>query len=247
MLTRYCLELTPDRSCTPGPEWGYRLYAVLLERAPKDFGIQVHQMNISPISQFLDCRARQMKWVISLLGNQAEEAFGDLLESPAPLRLTKDEVMLSPVLKNTDRIADPDEMFFRAAQGSGRHVLQFRTPTAFKSRGNYQILPTSRLILQNLINKWNGCFSDCMIEDEDGEGIEAMADGLVCRRFQLHDQRYFLKGNSIPGFVGTLTLDNQLKGFHRELVDMLLTFAGYAGVGIKTSLGMGGVEHRTEA
>ena len=43
-----------------------------------------------------------------------------------------------------------------------------------------------------------------------------------------------------------MTLDNRLSGFHRELVGALLTFAGYAGVGIKTSLGMGGVTHHTE-
>lgn len=76
--------------------------------------------------------------------------------------------------------------------------------------------------------------------------MEAMAAGLVCSRFQLHDQVYFLKGSAVPGFVGTMTLDNRLSGFHRELVGALLTFAGYAGVGIKTSLGMGGVTHHTE-
>lgn len=76
--------------------------------------------------------------------------------------------------------------------------------------------------------------------------MEAMAVGLLCRRFQLRDRTFFLKGNAIPGFVGEMTLDNRLSGFHRELAGALLTFAGYAGVGIKTSLGMGGVEHRTE-
>ena len=30
MLTRYCLELTPDRSCRTRPEWAYHLYAALL-------------------------------------------------------------------------------------------------------------------------------------------------------------------------------------------------------------------------
>ena len=71
-----------------------------------------------------------------------------------------------------------------------------------------------------------------------------MADGLLCSRFALHDQSYCLKGKRIPGFVGSMTLENKLAGFHRELADALLVFAGYAGVGIKTALGMGGVIHR---
>ena len=141
-------------------------------------------------------------------------------------------------------MTDPDELFQIALAGNGRHILNFRTATAFKSHGRYQILATERLIVQNLIHKWNGCFPDCLIEDEDGEGMEAIAAGLQCRQFQLQEQTYFLKGNAIPGFVGTMTLDIRLTGFHRKLADALLIFAGYAGVGIKTSLGMGGVEHR---
>ena len=54
---------------------------------------------------------------------------------------------------------------------------------------------------------------------------------------------YVLKGSPIPGFVGELTLENRLEGFHRELADALLCFAPFSGVGIKTTLGMGGVEH----
>ena len=57
---------------------------------------------------------------------------------------------------------------------------------------------------------------------------------------------YYLKGSSIPGFVGELTLENRLEGFQRQLADALLLFADHAGVGIKTTLGMGGVEHQTE-
>ena len=33
MLTRCRLDLTPGRPCSPRPEWAYRLYAALLERA----------------------------------------------------------------------------------------------------------------------------------------------------------------------------------------------------------------------
>ena len=75
--------------------------------------------------------------------------------------------------------------------------------------------------------------------------MEALAVGLRPRSFGLHDQTYYLKGNSIPGFVGELTLENRLDGFHRELANALLYFADFAGVGIKTTLGMGGVEHIT--
>ena len=68
--------------------------------------------------------------------------------------------------------------------------------------------------------------------------------GLLCRGYQLRDQSYFLKDNHVPGFVGSLTLDSTcLSGFHRTLADALLYFSGYSGIGIKTTLGMGGIGH----
>ena len=246
MLTRYCLELTPDRPCSSRPEWAYRLYAALLERAPAEFGALVHEMRVSPISHYLDRSNGRFYWNVTLLGEETEHALGALLEGTSQFYLEKDRVQLRAALKKRGSIASPDDIFRLAAAGTGRHILNFRTATAFKSRGRYQILVTERLILQSLIQKWNGCFPGCPIENEDGAGMDTISCGLQCRRLQLRDQTYFLKGNAIPGFVGTLTLDNRLSGFHRLLADALLHFAGYAGIGIKTSLGMGGVEHHTE-
>ena len=147
----------------------------------------------------------------------------------------------------SESVRDVDDLFALSARQDGFHVLRFQTPTAFKSQGQYLNLPTSRLIVQSLLQKWNGCFPDCPIEDEDGQGMETIAAGLRCRRFRLRDQMYYLKGNSIPGFVGEMTLENRLSGFHRELADALLLFSGYSGVGIKTALGMGGVMHQMDA
>lgn len=246
MLTQYRLVLTPDQPCHSRPEWAYRLYAALLAQAPASFGEQVHEMRISPISQYLDRRDGRLFWTVTLLGQQAESALGPLLQEQTPIFLEKDRVLLRPTLCEADHITDPEELFTRSA-GTGFHRLEIRTAAGFKSRGQYQILPTSRLILQSLVKKWNGCVPECPIEDEDGEGVDALAAGLVCRRFQLRDRTYFLKGSAIPGFVGTLTMENRLNGFQRELTDALMTFSGYVGIGIKTSLGMGGVEHHLES
>ena len=70
-----------------------------------------------------------------------------------------------------------------------------------------------------------------------------MAEGILCSRLCLQDDHYRLKRQTIPGFIGTLLLENRLSGFHAQLANVLLLFAGYAGVGIKTTLGMGGVLH----
>ena len=245
MLTRYTLTLDLKDSGHSRPEWAYHLYAALLEGAPAEFGAASHRDGATPVSQYLSREGERLVWRVTLLGGESEASLAPVLEAREEYRLSKDGVTLRVVRRNWDRIADVEELFSRSSGYSELHRLTVRTPAAFKSRGVYQILPTPRLILQSLIKQWNGCFSNCPIEDEDGEGMEAMAAGLVCRGYQLRDQSYFLKGNHIPGFVGSLTLDStRLIGFHRTLADALLYFSGYAGVGIKTTLGMGGVAHQ---
>lgn len=242
MLTQYRIMLTPQQSCRPDAAWGYRLYAALLSQAPPELGERVHADAITPISQFLTPAGTQLCWSVTAFGAETEQALAPLLEQRAPIYLKRERAVLKPERVAVSRIADVDELFLCAA-GSGIHRLDFCTPAAFKSRGQYQCLPTMRLILQSLIKKWNGCFPDCPIEDENGEGLEAMAAGLFCRGHHIQDQPFALKGTTITGFVGHMTLENRLSGFHRELADALLLFAAYAGVGIKTTLGMGGVRH----
>lgn len=244
MLTQYRLTMEPDHPCAPQPEWGYRLYAALLAEAPDSFGAGVHQDAVTPLSQFLTVWPDALIWTVNLLGRESEESLSALLDRQQTLYLKRDRVRLTVTDRRRDTVRDVEELFVRASGKSGCHLLRFQTAAAFKSQGQYLNLPTARLVLQSLIKKWNGCFPECPIEDEDGGGMETMAAGLRCRRFQLRDRMYCLKGSSIPGFTGELTLENRLSGFHRELADALLLFSGYSGVGIKTALGMGGVQHR---
>ena len=245
MLTRYEFRMTSDRLCRARAEWGYYLYAALLERLPREFGQRVHKNGASPVSQFVRLREGTLYWSITLLGEEIETLAGPVLEDCGCFSLQKDGVILAPSLEVREKIASVDELFWRGEAGGRVHGLEVCTAAAFKSRGKYQNLPTPRLILQSLIKKWNGCFPDCPIVDEDGQGMEAMAEGLALREFFLRDAAYILKGNSIPGFRGTLTLENRLTGFHRELADALLVFSGFSGLGIKTTLGMGGVRHKS--
>ncbi len=244
MITRYRLELTLDRPAPYRAEWSYHLYAALMERTPQAFAQKMHQDGPSPLSQYLDIRDGRILWNATLLGGEAREYLGPLLQAERCYPLKKEKLQLRSVGWTREEVDSPEELFFRAAASTGIHALDVRTPAAFKSRGDYQILPDPRLILQNLMKKWNACFPDCPIEDADGEGLEAMAAGLFCRRYRLRDRAYRIKGRTVPGFVGEMTLENKLTGFHRQLADALLIFAGYAGIGVKTTLGMGGTEHR---
>lgn len=242
MITQYQLLLNPQQECRVQQEWGYRLYAALLEAVGDPIASKVHQDSISPISQYISIQDGNPCWTVNLLNEEWEEAAGDVLCKKKDFFLKKDSVLLDVRERRSRTILDVETLL--AGKGvDGRHQLQFCTPTAFKSQGKYISLPTQRLILQSLIKQWNGCISHCPIEDTDGEGLEALAAGLRVAQFRLQDKTYNLKGNHITGFVGTMVLENQLQGFHKELADALLYFAEFSGIGIKTTLGMGGIKH----
>ena len=231
MIKRYCFQL--NEPLPPGS--AYRLYAALLERAPEGFAQRVHRPGFTPVSQHI----HEDRWQISLLGETAVDALGPVLDALGSLDLRKTEQTVTFGGKTVHTVSSVEELLETPERE--RFRLRLRTPVAFKSDGQYQLLPTQRLILQSLISKWNGCFSDsCPIEDEGG-GLEALAAGLRYRSVDLDSHQFPLKNTSIPGVTGVITGENLLSGFHRQLATALLEFANDAGIGIKTALGMGGV------
>ena len=95
MLTQYRLELHPDRPCRPRAEWGYRLYAALLEQMPAAFGTAAHQDGRTPISQHLTAGDGALRWTVSLLGTACEAAASGALERLDRICLEKDGILLT--------------------------------------------------------------------------------------------------------------------------------------------------------
>ena len=75
-------------------------------------------------------------------------------------------------------------------------------------------------------------------------GIVKLASGLCISDYSLHTVRYNLKNAYIPAFTGRVTVTARLPVPLLELWNALLCWAPYSGIGIKTALGMGGVDVR---
>lgn len=79
MLTQYRLLLSANRACRPRPEWGYRLYAALLEDAPAELGLGVHNDAVTPVSQYLTVCEDCVFWTVNLLGDRCWRDLGPVL------------------------------------------------------------------------------------------------------------------------------------------------------------------------
>lgn len=119
--------------------------------------------------------------------------------------------------------------------------LEFISTGSFKREGQYVILPELYLIFQSLIQRWNSCCAKAAIMSEDLE--HQLADHCHISRYNLRSQKYSVNGSNIYGFCGNMDLRFSGNDMVRRLMELLLCYAGFAGIGVKTALGMGAVEY----
>ena len=72
--------------------------------------------------------------------------------------------------------------------------------------------------------------------------MQAILRGVYITDYKLQTLRHSLKQTRIPSFIGKVVLDVRLPAPLAEVFRTLYCFAPYAGMGIKTALGMGGVQ-----
>lgn len=241
MIAQYRFILKED-SGRPLPSfWAYRLYAWLLTQVDEGYADVLHAPGEKPISQYLyrDKQTQEDIWVVNLLCEETKQMFGGVLESltEIPLHTGVLQARCETVLTRT---AEQIAVDARSEEDRRRTTLQFLTPAAFKSGGRYAIFPQERWLIQTMAAKWNACFPEMPMDDADA--LAALERGINITDYALHTTRYPLKNIKIPGFVGAITMESRLAAPMEEIWQLLLEFARYAGVGIKTTLGMGAVE-----
>lgn len=132
--------------------------------------------------------------------------------------------------------------------------IELLTPAAFKQRGNYIRQLDLRLLYQSLIQKYQSLaqeqyadgrrqrlLGDMDIEDGLAEQLAAHSE---ITSYSLYSDYFPLGRIKIPAFRGWFTL--KVEGAERSAcTGRLLTFGTYSGVGIKSSMGMGGMRLQT--
>ena len=81
---------------------------------------------------------------------------------------------------------------------------------------------------------------------KDEDTLETLVQSTVVSRYHLRSATFSLEGVRIPAFMGEMTLRVAGTQTMANFANMLAQFAAYAGIGIKTALGMGAVEVLTD-
>lgn len=220
--------------------WAYRIYGWLMAQLPADTAARLHEQGEHPLSQSLcfDATAQTSVWTLNLLDEALAAQVRPLLAGCTTLELHGAPLQMEPL--GSHSVENGLQLLLAARENpASRTRLWFRTPCAFKQAGRYAIYPQEFLLLQSLVLHWNTAFPDCQLSDPDA--LDAILRGLRILDYNLHTVSYPIKNTRIPGFVGSAVVEARLALPLLELWNALLSFAPYGGIGIKTTLGMGGV------
>ena len=233
-------ELPPFQAASLGPF----MQGVLMERANRSYAELLHQLPFNPYSQYV-CKDRDgaLLWKINALNAEAAEHVIEPVRKMNSFEVRSRKETFEVVKTTTETINLKSLLDSIYEPGESKAKIQFITPTSFKSQGAYVFMPTARLMLQNLLMHYGQVYDQNKEADEETVSFIDQHVRIVSYDLQ---SRYFAHvsggDKKIPAFAGNLTLSMNGPTTVVGLVRMLLKFGEYAGVGIKTSMGMGGIK-----
>ena len=231
-------ESTPARVSALGPYF----QGALLECADAQYVGILHQLPFNPYSQYCFLNDDgNIVWRVNALTDDAARQLIEPLRFLDRVQLRAAGVsfdVLSSSLNSLDIKCLLDSIY---EDGPSKVKMLFLTPAAFRSRGSYVIMPTPHLVFQNLLMHYSQVYEGS--REIDGETVDFIDQNVRICSYSLQS-RYFdhvaPQGKKIPAFVGSMTLSINGPSSMVGLARMLLEFGEYAGIGIKTSMGMGG-------
>ena len=131
-----------------------------------------------------------------------------------------------------------EDLFLEATE---RKRIRLISPTSFKSDGITHIFPNISTLISGVIAKINQHSETAELEDK--KIVDELLEKVYIKDYNLRTKIFHLESIKIKGFIGTMDL--AIKGEDRTLANILnflIFMSEYTGLGIKTSLGMGGVK-----
>lgn len=245
MLATLQIKLDINRKIIPY-SWGSLFHGALMELLDSDYVEYLHNQSLNPYSQYVYFNREQDTyiWQISTLTQEAKEYVIDKvierLDDTILLRHNNETltVLSKQIIQSITCKEFVDKVFLKEVD---KRIIRIKllTPTTYKSNNEYQLFPSIKALYASIYNKWNA-FSD-KISLADQEVFEHIIGHSMLIKYNLKSYKYDLEKVHLNSFIGDFSL--LFKG-PKELVTisrLLLEYAKFAGLGAKTTMGMGGI------
>lgn len=216
------------------------LQGVLFEHISPQYAEKLHTQQRHPYSQYICKINEKTVWCVNALDEEAEtEILQPLLREDFSEFILKKQNKTVQIINKSIVETSHQELVkeFYSVEAPHTFHIEMITAASFKQRGRYVIYPDLRLFYQSLMNKYSAVSPDMEMMDEDI--LEMLADSSEVTGYRLQSVKFPLEGVNIPGFIGSFTLRIYGAATMAAYARLLLSFGEYAGVGIKTAMGMG--------
>lgn len=240
MLAELILELKAETGLKMDYHKASLLQGVLMERIDSSYAADLHSGGPNPYSQRVCTENGRTNWRICALNKEAYErlllpAAGMAGESFL-LQHNQEKVFVGSC--RMEHIDDSEWIEKLYGEERSRYIsVEFYTPTAFKSKGQYIFYPDLRLIYQSLMSRYDAVSEQVSLISEDT--LTQLVESSEVVRYRLKSTSYHLEGIRIPAFLGTMTIRVTGPQVMVDFANMLFDFGCFSGVGIKTAMGMG--------
>ena len=242
MLTQIKFKISAPSNFILHTNMSSLFHGYIMQNISSDYAEKMHISDLRPFTQSVVRENGEFYWYISSLNDEAYEKILLKILEKNEIYLEKKDVTIK--INCEKQLQTSFENLFEenyfSIENNRLVCLDFLTPTAFKSCGRYIFLPDANLILSGLINKFD-TFSDYTKVGDDQLKSE-IYEKVSVRNFRISSSYFSVDGKKIPGFRGKVSLMVYGSDTLVKFVNMLVDFAEFAGIGIKTALGMGKIE-----
>lgn len=220
---------------------GSLFHGYLMSVIDSDYAEYLHYCDIRPFSSYLFYSRKYGKfvWRLQTLNQTAYDMIIKLLieSKKGSIYLTHKDMNISVTEYIEYETVTYSDLYMDDAQQS---KMTFVTPTSFKSQGQYMIFPDIERIFMSVIRKVNQFSDELKLEDESV--ISDLIDASYIQNYQLRSSRFYLEKTRVNGFKGDITIRYKGAEAYQQMIQFILKVSEYTGIGIKTSLGMGGIQ-----
>ena len=236
--------------CNEGKSYSYSMaslaHGYIMEIIEPQYASLLHNLRLNPYSQYIARDKDDIVWVINTLDTRAKKEIIDKLiyninnEAKKSIFLKKRNETL--YIKEFSIIeSDYKELNKILYENKSKKILKlkFITPTSFRQDNRYCIFPSVRLIFQSLMHKYDAVSVQSRVYD--AQVLKSYEEQAYIEEYKLRSTVFSLEGIFIPAFIGEISIKINAPTQLVNLAYMLAEFGCYAGVGIKTAVGMGAI------
>lgn len=245
MLLRAEIQVEIPEGTVFNSSWGSLMHGAVMETLPLGLSSSLHDQGLKPWSQFIfQIAPGKLVWVLSGLTDEISQALDQSILSKLPLTWNIRQKgfrinILSPHSLERMSYIELADRHFKSPEATRLHRIRFFTPTSFKTAGRQVIFPTTDLLMNSLMQRWDAFSKDLSLGDP--EIRSHLADHVVIRDYRLSSASFSVNSAWLKGFIGQIDLVVTGPEALCRVASLLLDYGRFAGVGIKTTLGMGGM------